>query len=108
MFHAFLSKNTTSKLQPTDIGITRNLKVKYRKHLAENVVSMLDSQSSAANIIKEVHVIKAIYWINQAWKELSEENISFISKSKALLKICIQLMEKKKKKKIPTRCHLSL
>ena len=56
----FLQKNTTSKLQPADAGIIRNLKPKYRKHLLRHVVSPLDGESAASAIIKSVTVLDAI------------------------------------------------
>ena len=56
----FLQKNTTSKLQPADAGIIRNLKAKYRKHLLRHVVSPLDGENTASAIIKSVTVLDAI------------------------------------------------
>ena len=42
-----LSKNATSKLQPADAGIIRNLEAKYRKRLLRHVVSLLDGENNA-------------------------------------------------------------
>ena len=59
----FLPKNTTSRLQPLDAGIIRNFKHKYRKLLVRDVVSRIDEEKTASEIIEEVHVLKAITWL---------------------------------------------
>ena len=56
----FLTKNTTSRLQPLDAGIIRNFKVKYRKRLLKFVISRFDDNRKASDIIQEVHVLKAV------------------------------------------------
>ena len=43
----FLSKNTTSRLQPLDASIIRNFKVKYRKSLVKYVLSRINDNASA-------------------------------------------------------------
>ena len=43
----FLSKNTTSRLQPFDAGIIQNFKVKYRKGLVKYVLARINEYSSA-------------------------------------------------------------
>ena len=55
-----LSKNTTSRLQPLDAGITRNFKVKYQKRLLKVGISGIDDNRKASEIIQEVNVLKAI------------------------------------------------
>ena len=56
----FLPKNTTSRLQPLDAGIIRNFKVKYRKRLLKCVISRIDDNRKASEIIQEVDILKAI------------------------------------------------
>ena len=38
----FLPANTTTKLQPLDIGIIQNFKVHYRKMLLQHVIARID------------------------------------------------------------------
>ena len=71
----FLPKNTTSKLQPVDAGIIRNLKAKYRKRLIKHVVSLLDGENTASAIIKSVTVLDAIRWLKLSWDEVNENTI---------------------------------
>ena len=68
-------KNTTSRLQPLDAGIIRNFKLKYRKKLLKFVISRINDNVKATDIIQEVDVLKAISWIKSAWGEVSEETI---------------------------------
>ena len=51
----FLLKNTTSRLQRLDAGITQNLKVKYRKTLVKYVLARTNEYSSAMQLIKDKH-----------------------------------------------------
>ena len=71
----FLPKSTTSRLQPLDVGIIRNFKLKYRKKLLKFVISRISDNVKATDIIQEVDVLKAISWIKSAWGEVSEETI---------------------------------
>ena len=76
----FLPKNTTSRLQPLDAGIIRNFKHKYRKLLVRYVVSRIGEGKIASQIIKEVHVLKAITWLQTAWKSVVPETITHFFK----------------------------
>ena len=71
----FLPKCTSSRLQPCDAGIIRNLKYHYRKSLVRFVVSRIDSNKIASEIIEEVTILKAINWIPQAWRSVEGETI---------------------------------
>ena len=71
----FLPKNTTSRLQPLDAGIIRNFKLKYHKKLLQFVISRINDNEKATDIIQEVNVLKASSWIKSAWGEVSEETI---------------------------------
>ena len=68
----FLSKNTTSKLQPTDVGITRNFKAEYRKRL---VVSLLNGENTALTIVKQVTVLDAIRWLKNSLDKVNKSTI---------------------------------
>ena len=54
----FLPKNTTSRLYPA--GAIRNFKVKYQKRLFKVVVSWIDGNSKASEIIQKADVLNAI------------------------------------------------
>ena len=59
-----------------DSGIINSFKSKYRKKLVRNVVSRIDTGKTASDIVKEVDVLRAIQWIQQAWDEVSELTIT--------------------------------
>ena len=62
----FLPKNTTSRLQPLDVGIIQNVEVKYRKLLLKFVISRVNDKKTDSEIVKEVDVLKAIRWVKEA------------------------------------------
>ena len=71
----FLPKNTTSRLQPLDAGIIRAFESVYRKTLVRYVVTRIDDDKRAADIIKEIDVLRVIGWIKSVWKEVAAETI---------------------------------
>ena len=72
----FLPPNTTSHLQPLDLGIIQNFKVMYRKLLLCFVLSKIDqTNDNASQIVKSVSVLTAIRWVAQAWESVKGETI---------------------------------
>ena len=71
----FLPKNTTSRLQPLDAGIIRAFKLKYRKLLIKYVISRVDENMRAPDIIKAVDILKVIGWVKSAWEEVTPDTI---------------------------------
>ena len=65
----WLPPNTTSKLQPLDLGIIKNFKTHYRKFLLRYVLSKIDECEKASEIANCVNVLLAIRWIAQAWDQ---------------------------------------
>ena len=53
----------------------QNFKVKYRKLLLKLEFSKVDKQTNAAEIAKEVDILKAIRWIQEAWVSVSKDRI---------------------------------
>ena len=72
---ACLLKNTTSKLQPADAGIIRNLKAKYVKRLFRHAVSIINGENIASNIIKQVTVLNVTRWLKTSWDEVNKSTI---------------------------------
>ena len=71
----FLPTNTTSRLQPLDARIIQNFKVKDRKRLVKYVPARINEYSSAPQIIKDVNILMAIRWAQEAWKEVTGTTI---------------------------------
>ena len=71
----FLPKNTTSRLQPLDAGIIRAFKLKYRKLLIRYVISRVDDNKRASDIINEINILKVIGWVKSAWREVTSDTI---------------------------------
>ena len=73
----FFPANTTSKLQPMDQGIIQATKLEYRTlQLQKMIVAMeKDKAICASQLLKEVDVLQAIYWIKQTWDDVKAETI---------------------------------
>ena len=76
----FLPKNTTSPLESLDAGIIRNFKQKCRKLLVKYVVSRIGEGRTASQVMEDVHVLRAITWLQTAWKSVSTEIIQYCFK----------------------------
>ena len=53
----------------------RILKNKYRKRLLKFVISRIDDNRKASEIIQEVDVLKAISQIKAAWEKVSDQTV---------------------------------
>ena len=71
----FLSKNITSRLQPLDVGIIQNFKVKYRKRLVKYVLARINEYLSTTQISKDVNILIVIRWAQEAPKEVTGTTI---------------------------------
>ena len=70
----FLPPNTTSHLQPLDLGIIQNFKVFYRKLFLRFVVSKIyQTTGTATQHVQSVDVLKAIRWVAEAWDSVKKE-----------------------------------
>ena len=63
---AFLPANTTSKLQPFDLGIIMNFKMHYRQLLMQYVLAKIEEWSSATEVTKTLTILHEIQWIAQS------------------------------------------
>ena len=60
-----------------DQGIIQTVKLKYRKCQLQHVLAEMDicATKTGSQILKEITILQAIYWINSAWKEVKVETI---------------------------------
>lgn len=59
---AFLPKNTTAVLQPMDLGVIKNLKTLYRRHLLERILLCLDNDKSySVDLLGAIHILAAVW-----------------------------------------------
>lgn len=72
----FLPPNTTSLSQPMDQGIIQALKLKYRSRQLSFIVSQMERNDKVGSqVLKEISILDAIYWINGSWKEVNPTTI---------------------------------
>ena len=71
----FFPPNTTSKLQPLDLGIIQNFKVHYRQFLLRYILASIETCTSASEIAGTITILNAMRWISKAWKEVKPETI---------------------------------
>ena len=68
----YLPANTTSILQPLDQGIFLAMKRKYHKTPLRYIITQWkrSKEKDCSQLLKEINVLKAIYWIKQAWNDV--------------------------------------
>ena len=71
----FLPANTTSRLQPLDLGIIKNFKVHYRTLFLRYILSKIEECETASDVVKSVNILIAIRWVAQAWSKVKAETI---------------------------------
>ena len=69
----FSPPNTTSILQPLDLGIINNFKIHYRQLFLRYVISKIDE---ASDVVKSVNLLSAIRWVALAWSQVTADTIS--------------------------------
>ena len=71
----FLPANTTSRLQPLDLGIIQNFKVHYRHHFLRYVLSKIDECATASEVTNSVNILVAIRWVAMAWSMVKPDTV---------------------------------
>ncbi|XP_045178721.2 tigger transposable element-derived protein 4-like [Mercenaria mercenaria] len=72
----FLPPNTTALSQPMDQGIIQALKLKFRNRQLSYIVSQMErTDKVGSQVLKEISILDAIYWINGSWKEVTPTTI---------------------------------
>lgn len=76
----FLPANTTSVLQPMDMGVIKNMKALYREKLVHLILQtiedgLLSSSSSANDVSSRVNVLQAIQFVADSWRQLRSTTI---------------------------------
>ncbi|XP_054631460.1 tigger transposable element-derived protein 4-like [Dunckerocampus dactyliophorus] len=73
----FLPPNTTSITQPMDQGIIQAAKLKFRKRQLRSIIHQMEQEPSltAPELMRNTDILKAIYWVDRAWKDTSPETI---------------------------------
>lgn len=66
---AFFHANTTSKLQPLDLGIIRAMKARYRKYLMRRLLTGIENSSCASELAKKISLLDSAHWISKSWNE---------------------------------------
>ena len=69
----FFPANTTATIQPLDQGIIRTFKAHYRRDLVKHIIASAGSAMTADDIT--ITVLDAVYWIESAWKAVTETTI---------------------------------
>lgn len=73
---AFFPANTTSKTQPMDQGIIQTVKLKFRKRQLKFVINQMEkSDKSGSELLKEINVLKTIFWVSSSWNEVDPSTI---------------------------------
>ncbi|CAF2983977.1 unnamed protein product [Rotaria sp. Silwood2] len=75
----FFPANTTAKSQPLDQGSIRAFKAHYRKQLVQHIIANASSAYSVEDI--KINALDAIWWIDGAWKSVTEATIQNTFKS---------------------------
>ena len=73
----FLPPNTTSVIQPMDQGIIQAMKLKYRKRQLESILDkMNNSCKDSSQLLKDITILEAIYWVAKSWQEVEASTIT--------------------------------
>jgi len=69
----FLHANTTSLIQPCDLGITRTFKAHYHRAIRAGIIAELDDiqdQSEASAVAKKIFLLDTLHLVAMLWKRV--------------------------------------
>jgi hypothetical protein len=69
----FLPLNLTSEVQPLDQGITRSVKVRYRKMMLQYTVTVAEPSNTRYDFNKSISALHAVRSVSSAWEQISRE-----------------------------------
>jgi len=81
----FLPANTTSRLQPLDLGIIKNFKFHYRRLFLQYVLTKIEECDTASQVAESLNVLKAIHFVSEAWGKVKPETICKCFRSAGVL-----------------------
>ncbi len=67
--------NVTSQIQPLDLGIIRAFKARFKKKLLQPILSNMLAASTPGDLLKNVTILHAVYWVAESWEETKPETI---------------------------------
>jgi len=68
----FLPPNVTSRLQPCDMGIIKNLKVKYHELVAQRLLSSIDTMTT----FQEINILDTMQMVRSAWRDVTSQTVA--------------------------------
>lgn len=68
----FFPPNTTSKLQPMDQGVIKNLKCHYRRRILKKIINAIDNNQP---VIESINLRDCISELSKAWHDVNETTI---------------------------------
>ena len=69
----FLPPNTSSELQPLDLGIIQN--IFYKSLFLRYVLARIEDCETVRDVVKSVNILMAIRWVSEAWKRVKPNTI---------------------------------
>ncbi|KAG0435518.1 Tigger transposable element-derived protein 1 [Dictyocoela muelleri] len=83
----FLHKNSTSKLQPLDASVIKNIQAKYFHYQMSNIVSKMSAGVNVEIIYKQFSLKNAIVYISYAWNDVTFETSKIVGIEQEYIKI---------------------
>ena len=74
----FLPANTSSVLQPCDMGIIKTLKAYFRHEMRHKIIDIIDDTEVdlfVQEAAKQINMLEAMCRISRAWKKVSRDTI---------------------------------
>lgn len=72
----FLPPNVTSVIQPMDQNVIASLKVRYRKHLRDQIVRDDTNDLHVSEFIKKFQLKDALYLLEKSWSEVTQKSLA--------------------------------